>query len=371
MSLQFEVTEQIHATPVSRVYEAVSPGQGRYLVEVLEGAACGPWLQAFEEDVAAMAALRHPLLLAPVEIGAMPDGTPVIVSERPEGSTLARWLEGGRVAPTGAALELLAGIAEALCAAHEVGVSHGDLRPEEVWLVPSAESAVGVPRVRGFGHRWLRSAVAYGGAPVMVPASRERVMPAARREIAADIAGLAALADRLLTPLQQGPRLAAAICAGQLAGEDRFYSPAAFVAALEAALSPADEEVTSPSARAPDAHRRAVGRVLASAGVTVMAAAALHVMLSREPAPPLVEAVPSRPARVAAAAPPLIFPQAATVALELASRPMLAPVGLADAGLPRAAKAAPRARQPRLWRVWSDAANGVVLVDDDGRPAQP
>jgi hypothetical protein len=371
MSLQFEVTEQLHPTPVSRVFDATSPGQGRYLVEVLAGAACGPWLQAFEADMGAMRALGHPLLLAPAEIAAMPDGTPVIVFERPAGTTLARWLEAGRVAPTGAALELLAEVAEALGAAHEVGVSHGDLRPEEVWLVPDAESPLGAPRLRGFGHRWLRAAVAYGGAPVMVPVSRERAVPVSRREIAADIAGLATLADRLLRPLQPGPRLAAVICAAQLAGEDRFHSPAAFVAALEAALSVADEQVTSPDARTPELQRRAVGRVLAVAGATVMAAAALHVMLSREPAPPVVEEIPSRPARVAVAAPAPALLQAATVALDIARPPVRAPAGLPDAGLPRSAKPAPRTRRPRLWRVWSDAANGVVLVDDEGRPAPP
>jgi hypothetical protein len=282
----FQVVDKSHSTSVSSVYEAVNPEGGRRIVEVLSVSTVGPWLDTLREDMAALARLRHPCILETLDVGTLPDGTPVIVSERPEGITLARWLAPGRVAGTEAAIDLLAGVAHALEAAHQAGVSHGALAVENVFLIPMAEHALGFPRVRGFGHRWLRAAAAYGNVPTMAPGVR--TVPAPRREIAADIAALAAIADRLLTPLQRGPRLAAVLRAAQQPGDERFASAPALIEAVELAVDTVGpEEHTNPGR--PLARRgRAARSIVASAVLTVAGACALHFWMVARAARPSV-----------------------------------------------------------------------------------
>jgi hypothetical protein len=364
-SHQFEVSQKSHATEVSQIYEAINPSGGRYLIEVLGSPGVGPWLEAFRADMAAVAMLRHPCFLEVLDVGAMADGTPVIVSERPDGTTLARWLARGHVAPTDAAMDLLTSVAHALGCAHDVGVSHGALTADDVLLVELSERGVGFPRLRGFGYRWLRAAAAYGQAPTMQPG--QRVVPASRREVSADIAALAALADRLLTPLRNSPHVAAVIRSAQLLGEDgRFATPAAFIEALEGALDPQrePEELTEPSVRVPWSIRhRGVRRVLATAVATVVLAGSLHALLasrnSSSAAPPPVAVkrapVPPPPTPAPVVAPPQ--PQ-----------PPPPPASISPAP-PRAVKA-PAPRQ-RLWQVWSAQEKKLIYVDERGYPVQP
>jgi serine/threonine protein kinase len=149
-SHHFQVTQKVHATAVSQIYEAVSPDGCRSFLEVLHASSAGSWLDAFRRDLAAAAQLRHPCLLEVLEIGAQPDGSPVIIYERPVGISLGRWLARGHVAPTDAAMDLLAGLAHALGCLHDAGVSHGALTADDVMLVEISQHALGFPRLRGF-----------------------------------------------------------------------------------------------------------------------------------------------------------------------------------------------------------------------------
>jgi hypothetical protein len=307
--------------------------------------------------MAAVALLHHPCILEVVDIGALADGTPVIVSERPEGTTLGRWLRQGRVAPTDAAMDLLTGLAHALGAAHEAGVSHGALCLDDVVLAPLPDHALGFPRLRGFGHRWLRAAAeAISPGPGSLAASA-----ATAEEIAVDVAGLAAIAERLLTPLQRGANLIAALRAAQQGVPGRFATPTAFVDALEEALQADAAPVPAATGKGGRLARSGplqfLGRVLTTAISTLILAAAVHALLAPPrlpwPAPGPSAAPPPAPAELAgrpdpAIAAALVFPPAATA---VAATP---PVG---------------SRAPRLWRVWSDRAQKVVYVDDAGNPA--
>ena len=363
-SHHFEVSQKSHATEVSQIYEAINPSGGRYLIEVLGSPGVGPWLEAFRADMAAVSMLRHPCFLEVVDVGAMADGTPVIVSERPEGTTLARWLARGHVAPTDAAMDLLTSVAHALGCAHDVGVSHGALTAEDVLLVELSEHVLGFPRLRGFGYRWLRAAAAFEKAPTMQPG--QRVVPASRREVSADIAALAALADRLLTPLRNSPHVAAVIRSAQLLGEDgRFATPAAFIEALEGALDPQrePEELTEPSVRVPwSVRHRGVRRVLVTAVATVVLAGSLHALLASRDA-----SSNAAPAPLAARRAPVPPPPPAPVVTPPPAPPPPSPS--ITAAVPRAVKApAPR---PRLSRVWSAQANKLIYVDEQGAQVEP
>lgn len=360
-TLNFEISSQIHATSASRVFEAVDGDRSRCLIELLDTCGTGPWVDAFRQDMAVLAELDHPGMLRVLDIGTMADGTPVIVSERPDGITLTSFLEEGRLFSLGAAIDLLAGIASALDAAHAAGVSHGAMTADDVVLVERDDQAIGSPRVRGFGHRWLRAAVAYGNAPVMVPGPGERPVPAPAREITADIAALAALAEQLLGPLFRGAKLSAVLRAGRAASRERFPSARSLVEALGQALPDDGADLTDPLAPAPQrSFRQAMRRVLVTAVLTVVTAAALHALATRR-APATTAATP---------APPRAPARAMMSALEVAPRrdPVASPRSDA-AGTPRAGRTTPRPRPARLWRVWSDQANQVVLVDDAGHPA--
>jgi hypothetical protein len=370
LALHFEVTRKSHATAVSQIYEAVNSEGSRYFIEVLNAANGGPWLEAFQKDLAALAHLRHPGLLEVLELGAMPDGTPVIVTDRPQGTSLARWLAQGHVAPTDAAMDLLTGLAHALGCAHDAGVGHGALTADDVLLVPTTDHMVGVPRLRGFGYRWLRAAAAHGAVPPVTSGGRS--VPAPRSEIVADIAALAALADRLLTPLRNSEQITSVIRAATLLGEDgRFATPAAFVEALEAAIDPnvaPVEEMTEPTIKVPWSQRhRGLRLVLATAAGVVFLAAGVRALVSARNAPP---APPPPPVMVRAPlpGPPAIEPDLATPPPRAAEpHPAPAPRAVLPEPHPRAAAPA----RSKAFRVWSDRENRLVYVDEKGALVEP
>ena len=65
------------------------------------------------------------------DFDATPAGDPYIVMEFVPGSTLEDLLRAGPLDQT-TALEILSGVAAALCAAHDAGLIHGDLKPSNI-----------------------------------------------------------------------------------------------------------------------------------------------------------------------------------------------------------------------------------------------
>jgi hypothetical protein len=256
----YRVVREDRPTAVAQVYEATHPEQpGRLLVEVLSaGMSSPPALAACERDIAAVSLLSHPCVLEVLDVGALPDGTPVVISEYPEGISLTRWLEEGRSAADADAVEVIVGLAEALTAAHDAGISHGSLRAEQVYLVRDGKRGLGLPKLRGFGQRWLNPNT---GALPAAGVSAE--------DIAEDIRALASIAELLFTPpslrgtveglgFDTAPPVAAVLrnaCAG---GDDGFASPRAFAAALAAAVQSEEDAPDRSRALVPDTIRALV-----------------------------------------------------------------------------------------------------------------
>src|SRR5256885_1754094 len=119
-SQAYRVIREERPTAFARVYEATRTDQpGRFLIEVLDAfAVADEALAAFERELTAVSLLAHPCVLEVLELGALADGTPVVVAPLPEGVSLARWLDEGRAARPAAALEVIGGLAAALTAAH-------------------------------------------------------------------------------------------------------------------------------------------------------------------------------------------------------------------------------------------------------------
>src|ERR1035438_699770 len=86
----------------------------------------------FEREARAVASLSHPNICVLHDIGCQ-DGTGYMVMEYMEGETLAAHIEKGAL-PLDQALKLATQIADALDRAHRAGVTHRDVKPQNIML---------------------------------------------------------------------------------------------------------------------------------------------------------------------------------------------------------------------------------------------
>src|SRR5439155_2340203 len=93
-------------------------------------------LERFETETRAVAALNHPNILAVFDIG-QHNGSPFMVSELLEGETLRKLLEDGPL-PQRKAVDYGVQIAQGLACAHEKGVVHRDVKPENIFVTRDA-----------------------------------------------------------------------------------------------------------------------------------------------------------------------------------------------------------------------------------------
>jgi len=89
-------------------------------------------LWRFEQEARAAAALNHPNILAVFQMGTY-EGTPYLVSELLEGSTLREHVRRGPL-PIRKAVDYAIQITRALAAAHDKGIVHRDLKPENLFV---------------------------------------------------------------------------------------------------------------------------------------------------------------------------------------------------------------------------------------------
>jgi tRNA A-37 threonylcarbamoyl transferase component Bud32/Tol biopolymer transport system component len=87
----------------------------------------------FEQEARAASALNHPNVCAVYEVGETDDGRHFIAMEYVDGHTLRERLTRGPV-PLKEALQIAVQTAEALAAAHEAGIVHRDVKPENLML---------------------------------------------------------------------------------------------------------------------------------------------------------------------------------------------------------------------------------------------
>jgi len=111
-------------------------------------------LQRFEREAEALAALSHPNITAVYDVGREP-GFSFVVTELLEGETLRERLRGaagapgqhgGQPLPWRRAVEVGAGIADGLAAAHARRIVHRDLKPANVFLTSD-----GIVKILDFG----------------------------------------------------------------------------------------------------------------------------------------------------------------------------------------------------------------------------
>jgi Serine/threonine protein kinase len=144
---RYEVLDLLGAGGMGEVYRARDTSLSREVaLKILTGEATrdSARFRRFQTEAQASAALSHPNIVPIYDVGEE-EGTPYIVSELVEGTTLAAALARGPF-PTRRLLDLAVGIAEGLAAAHAQGIVHRDLKPANVLL-----TAGGVPKIADFG----------------------------------------------------------------------------------------------------------------------------------------------------------------------------------------------------------------------------
>ena len=116
-------------------------------------------LRRFEQEARVVGALNHPNILAIFDIGTH-NGSPYLVSELLEGQTLRQHMDGSAL-PQRKAIEYAIQIARGLAAAHEKGVVHRDLKPDNIFVLQD-----GRIKILDFGLAKLTQAEAFGsGVP--------------------------------------------------------------------------------------------------------------------------------------------------------------------------------------------------------------
>ena len=142
---RYELGDLLGRGGMAEVRKAVDTRLGRPVAikQLRIDLASDPTFQArFRREAQSAAGLNHPTIVAVYDTGEEPDpatGVPIpyIVMELVEGPTLREVLRDGRKILPERALELTAGVLDALAYSHKAGIVHRDIKPANVMLTPT------------------------------------------------------------------------------------------------------------------------------------------------------------------------------------------------------------------------------------------
>jgi serine/threonine protein kinase len=204
----FEIKQLIGEGGMARVYEArhLRLPTRRFAVKVLHAEyAQQPGIVArFQREAEAASGIGHPNVVDVFDVGYAADGTPYLVSELLDGRDFAALLdEQGRIEPP-AAVHIVRQVCRALAAAHDAGVVHRDVKPENVFLVGDPLAPIvkvidfGISKFDpgGAGGATLTQTGMIMGTPGYMPPEQAR---GAKTDHRADIYGVGAMLYRAVT----------------------------------------------------------------------------------------------------------------------------------------------------------------------------
>jgi serine/threonine protein kinase len=204
----FEINRLIGEGGMARVYEArhVRLATRRFAVKVLhaEYAQQLGIVARFQREAEASSGIGHPNVVDVFDVGHAADGTPYMVSELLDGRDFSALLEEqGRIEPP-AAVHIVRQVCRGLTAAHDAGVIHRDVKPENVFLVGDPLAPIvkvidfGISKVDtgALGDATLTQTGMIMGTPGYMPPEQARGAKADHR---ADIYGVGAMLYRAVT----------------------------------------------------------------------------------------------------------------------------------------------------------------------------
>ena len=133
---RYRIQEVIGEGGMGVVYEAHDAQVDRQVAIKLVRRECltdSKFVIRFRRELEVTSQLRHPSTIRVYEHGETEDGRPYMVMELLTGQSLAERLEQGRV-PEFQALQFARQIAESLSEAHEHGIFHRDLKPDNIFI---------------------------------------------------------------------------------------------------------------------------------------------------------------------------------------------------------------------------------------------
>ncbi len=150
----YRITRLAGFGAMGAVYMAVHPGIGsRVAIKVLnhDPSRSPDLVDRFFSEARAVNLIRHEHIVNVLDLAQLPDGRPYIVMEYLDGAPLSALFESGPM-PLGTLARILGEVLDALGSAHEKGVVHRDLKPDNLYVTPQ-----GHVKVLDFGIAKLRS----------------------------------------------------------------------------------------------------------------------------------------------------------------------------------------------------------------------
>jgi len=134
---EYRIEGKIGQGGMGVVFSAVHPLIGkRAAIKILKKELCADphTLERFVDEARVVNEIGHPNIVDIFAFGEMPDGRSYFVMEWLKGETLRARIARGKLAPAEVG-QIVRPLARALEAAHEKGVIHRDLKPDNVFLV--------------------------------------------------------------------------------------------------------------------------------------------------------------------------------------------------------------------------------------------
>jgi serine/threonine protein kinase len=151
----YRVARLIGAGGMGAVYKAVHPGIGsRVAIKVFahDPARSPALVERFFAEARAVNVIRHEHIVNVIDLAALPDGRPYLVMEYLDGEPLSSLLARHGPLPLGTLAQMSCEVLDALGAAHEKGLVHRDLKPDNLFVTPNGHMKVldfGIAKLRG------------------------------------------------------------------------------------------------------------------------------------------------------------------------------------------------------------------------------
>ena len=139
---RYVLLEQVGSTGLATIYRAQEPQRDREVaLKVLRPYLCADnaLMERFAAQVERVIGLEHPNIL-PVYAKESEDGMHWVAMQYVSWPTLRQWLQ--QPIPVGQALMIFRQIADAVEAANRHGISHGDIKPGNIFLDPETGKVV-------------------------------------------------------------------------------------------------------------------------------------------------------------------------------------------------------------------------------------